>query len=429
MNKIYVVVVLFSCLHGGLQAMEEYDLHHAARVGAITIVKSLLDRGVNMNGGNNDGKTPLYVAAASGQRQVVEFLLDRGADPDSRNHYQLDRVESLGGDWQFHHQANIFEYIWYYSTLASIRNRHGLTPLFGAALNGHREIVELLLARGATVNVRNPDGTTPIHYASQKGHFPVVRLLLDHGADSNSNNKDGFTPLHEAAAFGHHEIAELLLAHGAVMKPSQNRRTLLWYAMDRNHPEVVKLLLVADQPKQRDQLHASQARIRALRCLCTFPKKRSGLFSCFSGEQPPLPPLPSDVQDLIISHLPEDITSPNLLARMLNTFPDSHQERVEDLVTHCPRALFVEALKKTSNKAMKRSVIAEITRQAIERASYLCSVEYEKLGRDSSGRRNPLLSGRCNPLLKQFIKPADPNGERAAFICQQIEKEFKKTTD
>ena len=410
MKKMYFTVTIAVCLHAGLQAMEEYDLHHAARVGAITMVKSLLDRGANMNGGNNDGETPLYVAAESGQHKVVEFLLDRGADPDSKNYYQMNHPD-------------ILELIWYYGTSASIRNRHELTPLFGAAVNGHCEIAELLLACGATVNVRNPNGTTPIHFASQTGHFSVVRLLLNHGEDPNNSNTYGVTPLHEAAAYGHHEIAELLLAHGAVMKPRSPRsRTSLWYAMDRNHPEVVKLLLVADQPKQRDQLHASQARIRALRCLCTFPKKRSGLFSCFFGEQPlsPLPPLPSDVQDLIISHIPEDITSPNLLARMLNTFPYSHQERVEDLVVHCPRALFVAALKKTSSETMKRTVISAITRQTIERASYLCSVE-GKLERYSSGRRNL--------LLKRFIKPADPNGERAAFIRQHIEEAFKKTTD
>ena len=76
-----------------------------------------------------------------------------------------------------------------------------------------------------------------------------------------------------------------------------------------------------------------------------------------------------------MSYLPEDVYSPSLLARMLNNLYIDYPERIESLAEHCPRALFVAAFQNTKNKAMKRSVISAITRQAILRANDWCMAE------------------------------------------------------
>ena len=139
------------------------------------------------------------------------------------------------------------------------------------------------------------------------------------------------------------------------------------------------------------------------------------------GEQPlsPLPHLPLPLQDLIISYLPEDdITSPRLLARVLNNLYKDHPERIGDLVKRCPRALFVAALQKTSNEAMKRSIIAAITKQTQHRANDWCRAEYEALI-----KHQPNFSRPLTPRLQQLLAPDDPDGVRADFIRQQIEEE------
>ncbi len=41
------------------------------------------------------------------------------------------------------------------------RDDYGWTPLHPAAVFGHKEIVELLIAKGATVNAKANDGRTP----------------------------------------------------------------------------------------------------------------------------------------------------------------------------------------------------------------------------------------------------------------------------
>jgi ankyrin repeat protein len=84
--------------------------------------------------------------------------------------------------------------------------------LHWAALNGRKEIAELLLANKADVNAKNKYGATALLLAaSTKGHKEIVEVLLAHGADANVKDKDGATPLLEAAVWGYKEIVELLL--------------------------------------------------------------------------------------------------------------------------------------------------------------------------------------------------------------------------
>src|SRR5262249_10632251 len=60
----------------------------------------------------------------------------------------------------------------------------GAAPLHFAAASGNREIIALLLDRGASVNVREPQwGQTPLMFAAAAGRTDAVRLLLARGAD------------------------------------------------------------------------------------------------------------------------------------------------------------------------------------------------------------------------------------------------------
>ena len=89
------------------------------------------------------------------------------------------------------------------------------TPLHNAAWGGHKDVVELLIDRGADPNIANKYGQTPLHGAVSKGHKDVVQLLLDRGADPHNINVAGETPHTIALNQGHTDIAHIIQGSGA----------------------------------------------------------------------------------------------------------------------------------------------------------------------------------------------------------------------
>ena len=90
--------------------------------------------------------------------------------------------------------------------------RKGATLLHEAAEFGYRELVEMLIARGADVNARDVEGRTPLHVATSRGFWDVMEVLLTAGADVDAQDREGRTPLHLAvSAYRHHPGGVYLL--------------------------------------------------------------------------------------------------------------------------------------------------------------------------------------------------------------------------
>jgi ankyrin repeat protein len=119
------------------------------------------------------------------------------------------------------------------------------TLLHDAALKGHVEIVELLLAHKAEVNAPNQEGAAALHDAALAGKCAVAEVLLNHGAQIDARDRDQqATPLERAASWGRIDVVELLLARGAnPLLKDKNGKTALDLAIANNQSEVVKVLM------------------------------------------------------------------------------------------------------------------------------------------------------------------------------------------
>ncbi|XP_021076924.1 ankyrin repeat and SAM domain-containing protein 1A isoform X8 [Mus pahari] len=125
----------------------------------------------------------------------------------------------------------------------------GYTPLHHAALNGHRDVVEVLLRNDALTNVADSKGCYPLHLAAWKGDAQIVRLLIQQGPSHtrvNEQNNDNETALHCAAQYGHTEVVKALLEELTDPTMRNNKfETPLDLAALYGRLEVVKLLLGA----------------------------------------------------------------------------------------------------------------------------------------------------------------------------------------
>jgi uncharacterized protein len=141
------------------------DLIQAAKQGADTAVRRLLELGFPVDARDAQGATALLHACGAGHRDVAVSLIEAGAD--------------LGAN------AN-----------------NGMTPL-AAAVSARREaLVALLLEHGAAVDQRLPGDATALMIAAVQGYPDMAEPLLDAGADPNAVDASGHSALHAAAQFG-----------------------------------------------------------------------------------------------------------------------------------------------------------------------------------------------------------------------------------
>lgn len=119
-----------------------------------------------------------------------------------------------------------------------------LTALHMAAYNGHTEIVDYLLKKGAAVDCRDRDKKTPLIHACTGPFSATVQTLIKAGADVNAiDGTEGFTPLMMAAGLGQAEIVEILLSNKAnITKQDEDQETAIDHARNAGHEAIVKRL-------------------------------------------------------------------------------------------------------------------------------------------------------------------------------------------
>mmetsp|Transcript_39267 Transcript_39267/g.85415 ORF Transcript_39267/g.85415 Transcript_39267/m.85415 type:complete len:354 (-) Transcript_39267:383-1444(-) len=123
-------------------------------------------------------------------------------------------------------------------------DHHGYTPLHEAAAGGHTQIVQTLLAYGASPDFKANKGFAPLHLAAADGCVDTVRAMVNGGAFIDVQENKGRTPLHLAAGMGHRDTAMHLLAVGAEVdiRDNEGDSPLLWAAAE-GHASTVQALL------------------------------------------------------------------------------------------------------------------------------------------------------------------------------------------
>ncbi len=238
-------------------------LHAAVTKMNLPLVELFITNKAQVNATNSDGQTPLFVAIQLQNVDIAKLLLDNHADAnmgafDRLSSYWLplspldravysDNPEMVKLLLEHHADPNAltlpipgyFKISFRLPSKSSdVELGAGETPLmWTASLNQLHatRIVQLLLDHGATPNETDPDGQTALVYAIRTKNIDVCRALIARGADVNALDTQGRPPL--AHTKKDSQIEEVLIKAGA--DPDYNRRRGIWSCDSEEKPKTM----------------------------------------------------------------------------------------------------------------------------------------------------------------------------------------------
>lgn len=148
----------------------------AVNANFVVIVKLLVEAGVDLDYQDDQGETALHIAARFGHAECATILLE---EHDGQK-----------------------------ADMEIAENSFGWTPLFIACVDGHIEIVRILIAARASLERLDTSGWTAKEHAALRGHMDIAELLADVTALPSSSELDPLSVNGQNAIAPNRSLAE-----------------------------------------------------------------------------------------------------------------------------------------------------------------------------------------------------------------------------
>ncbi|KAH8370818.1 hypothetical protein KR093_005100 [Drosophila rubida] len=264
---------------GQLDTTQRCALVHAARMGHLSVVQYLLACDWSPRARSQDvGRSlalqqALIGAAAQAHVKILEDLLDLNEHELDDLSVNVNGLEPSSGELALtaaarHGCVDAVNILMSRGAQIEARNRQGYTALWLAVKEGHWNVVEQLLQRGALVD--EPLGQarkTPLMIAAEEGHLELLELLLARGAALEAEDHEGFTALSWACLRGHLTAAKCLVEHGCNRQhEDHNGRTALDLAAYQGAAGLVLYLLEQGANLEHIDVHGMRPLDRSIAC-------------------------------------------------------------------------------------------------------------------------------------------------------------------
>jgi hypothetical protein len=131
---------------------------------------------------------PLFCAALNGNSMAAEYLITScNADIEKKNLFEVRK--------KFLFNFLMTQFFYFDTQVEEEKTFHYSTPLWAASVQGHLNVVKLLVRLGANINSISDSGSTAVRSACFMSNLEVVRWLINAGADFNKPNYNGGTCL------------------------------------------------------------------------------------------------------------------------------------------------------------------------------------------------------------------------------------------
>ncbi|MCP4218100.1 MAG: ankyrin repeat domain-containing protein, partial [bacterium] len=171
-------------------------LHWAVVLGKKEIVDILIRAGADVNVRASTEYAPLHDATHAGYEEIVRLLLAGGADPyaevQGKTPFQLARgqmkmsvcklVKPIHTAAEKGDIEKVKTFLERKPDLLDFSDEESRTPLHAAVNAGHKNIVSMLIKRGAAMEIRDKNGYLPLETARRKGYDDIEHMLLNKGA-------------------------------------------------------------------------------------------------------------------------------------------------------------------------------------------------------------------------------------------------------
>ena len=185
----------------------------AIRQGDYQLTSHLLSYGCDPNCRDEDGSTPLHLAAVLGLTRIIATLAQAGGNIEARAGAQQSTPLLQAAE---HGQTAAAISLLDLGANANALDSSGTTALELAASGNNIRLLIALIKRGAVVDARSGvNGWTALQCAAGFNRPAAISALVRFGADVNNRDNVGDTPLMTACSLGHIDCVQQLLAGGA----------------------------------------------------------------------------------------------------------------------------------------------------------------------------------------------------------------------
>ena len=185
----------------------------------VKFAEKIIASGVDIDGTNEAGLTPLWLAAGFNSVDMVRLLVAKGANvnfsADGLSNVLGRAIEGKGDGYIFN-DAGRKKVLILLSAGAKIEAKNA-KKIIGLAYNEKNyEIVKAMLAKGVPADIADETGMTPLlSYCYNNANIKTVRLLVKAGASIKARTRDGMSPLLIAAQRNSRELFDYFLSKGA----------------------------------------------------------------------------------------------------------------------------------------------------------------------------------------------------------------------